>query len=154
MDQRVFLSLGVLKVAAVLERAGHSVEHMDLSGVKNYLDVIAAYSGEAQTFGITATSPQMPAALEIGRALRERGYKTILGGPHVTLVAAARRTGSQRADGAWHKLTESFDVLVTGDGEKAIFEALMTERGWVDADSPKLIHWNTLGFNQKSTDQR
>ncbi len=143
LDERVFVSLGVLKVAAVLERAGHRVEHMDLSGVKNYIEVIESYSGEATTFGITATSPQMPAAWEIGNALRKRGLKTILGGPHVTLVAAARRTGSMRAEGAWHKLTDCFDVLVTGDGEKAIFEALMTERGWVDADSPKLIHWNT-----------
>ncbi len=143
LDERVFVSLGVLKVAAVLERAGHRVEHMDLSGVKNYIEVIESYAGEATTFGITATSPQMPAAWEIGNSLRKRGLKTTLGGPHVTLVAAARRTGSQRAEGAWHKLTDCFDVLVTGDGEKAIFEALMTERGWVDADSPKLIHWNT-----------
>lgn len=142
LDERVFVSLGILKVAAVLEKSGHKVDHLDLSGVKNYGDVIQSYEG-ANTFGITATSPQMPAAWKIGELLRAKGKKSILGGPHVTLVAAARRTGSLRAEGSWAKLLDTFDVLVTGDGEKAIFEALMTERGWVDADSPKIVHWVT-----------
>jgi anaerobic magnesium-protoporphyrin IX monomethyl ester cyclase len=36
LDERVFMSLGILKVAAVLEREGITVELLDLSGVKNY----------------------------------------------------------------------------------------------------------------------
>ena len=40
LDKRVFVSLGVLRVAAVLERAGHAVEVLDLSGIENYLDAV------------------------------------------------------------------------------------------------------------------
>ena len=40
LDDRVFPSVGVLKVAAVCEAAGHSVDVLDLSGVENYVDVI------------------------------------------------------------------------------------------------------------------
>ena len=39
LDERVFLHLGVLKVAAVLEAHGHQVNFIDLSGIKNFLDV-------------------------------------------------------------------------------------------------------------------
>ena len=36
LDERVFTSLGILKVAAILEEAGFSVEVLDLSGIENY----------------------------------------------------------------------------------------------------------------------
>ena len=36
LDERVFMTLGILKVASVLERAGIAVEMLDLSGVENY----------------------------------------------------------------------------------------------------------------------
>ncbi len=36
LDERVFMTLGILKVAAVLERAGVQVDMLDLSGVENY----------------------------------------------------------------------------------------------------------------------
>jgi anaerobic magnesium-protoporphyrin IX monomethyl ester cyclase len=35
LDERVFVSLGILKVAAVLEQAGHDVEVLDCSGIVN-----------------------------------------------------------------------------------------------------------------------
>jgi anaerobic magnesium-protoporphyrin IX monomethyl ester cyclase len=35
LDERVFMTLGILKIAAVLERAGIEVEMLDLSGVEN-----------------------------------------------------------------------------------------------------------------------
>ena len=39
LDERVFMNLGILKVAAVLEKRGHSIEFLDLSGIQNYEDV-------------------------------------------------------------------------------------------------------------------
>jgi len=35
LDERVFVSLGLLKIASVLERRGHAVQVLDLSGIKN-----------------------------------------------------------------------------------------------------------------------
>ena len=37
LDERVFLHIGILKVAAVLEREGHKVDFIDLSGVQNWM---------------------------------------------------------------------------------------------------------------------
>lgn len=63
LDERVFPALGILKIGGVLERAGHSVDHLDLAGVKNYEEVVTSYAAETHcdTYAITATSPQMPA---------------------------------------------------------------------------------------------
>src|SRR5262245_48312283 len=51
LDERVFMSLGILKVAAVLERAGHSVEMLDLSGIKNYVEAFEAHLRQTRARG-------------------------------------------------------------------------------------------------------
>lgn len=147
MDQRVFPSLGILKVAATLEKAGHYVEHLDLAGVVNYEDVVRDYAmsrPDIRTYALTATSPQMPSAAAIARTLRaaQPTAKIILGGPHPTLVhIAAKKFPNARTTPALTRLQEMFDVLVAGDGEKAIFEALAIDHGLVDADDPKSSLW-------------
>ncbi len=143
LDERVYPALGILKVAAVLELNGYHVDHLDLCGVKNYEKAVTDYTG-AEVYGITATTPQIPAALGVLHALRARDVscKTILGGPHPTLVHAAAKRGNQRAQKALDHLLGAFDVVVAGDGEKAILTALHS-RGLVDADDPKGILWNT-----------
>lgn len=140
LDQRVFPALGILKVAAVLEQAGYQVDHLDLTGVSNYEDAAKDYEG-ATIFAITATTPQIPAALRVRHVLAQKG-KTILGGPHATLVHAAAKRGNPRARKALEELLREFDCVVAGDGEKAIFTALHS-KGLVDADDPKSILWNT-----------
>jgi anaerobic magnesium-protoporphyrin IX monomethyl ester cyclase len=140
LDERVFMSLGILRVAAALEQQGIGVEMLDLSGVANFQDAARdhASASRAGIFGITATSPQMPAALRVRDAIREArpDARIILGGPHVTLVNAARKKLNQgahsRASRAFERLASSFDVLVAGDGEDAIFQA-------IGPDAPKLV---------------
>lgn len=122
----------------MLEQAGHSVDHLDLTGVENYVDAVRDYRGRS-VFAITATTPQIPAAVEIAKVIEG---KTILGGPHATLVNAAAKRGSDRARRALDYLLDCFDVVVAGDGEKAIFEAL-ENRGLVDADDPKSALWQS-----------
>lgn len=140
------MSLGILRVAAVLENAGYRVEHIDLSGIENYIQVVKDHVGKttASIFGLTATTPQMPAAANILQQIRElKQAKVILGGPHITLVNAAwkkeKKKGIQgRATKTMEKLEEMFDVLVAGDGEDSIFEAISpTSPKIVDADDPK-----------------
>ena len=97
LDERVFLHLGVLKVASSLEQQGYKVDFIDLSGITNYLDVIASYielnkNKNGLTFGITATTPQVPNAVEICRLIKSKSnFKTILGGPHCTLMNTASK---------------------------------------------------------------
>ena len=66
------VSLGVLKVAAALEARQLPVQVLDLSGIENYQDAVAAHAAASPEvcFGITATTPQMPAATEIAHAIK------------------------------------------------------------------------------------
>ncbi|MBM4135104.1 MAG: B12-binding domain-containing radical SAM protein, partial [Nitrospira sp.] len=129
------------------EEAGFDVEMLDLSGVENYEDVVRDHVTGSTTryYGLTATTPQMPAAAKIARVIRsgKPDARLILGGPHVTLIHAAHKferkqnTGG-RATTALHQLEEMFDVLVVGDGEIAVFEALADNPPkLVDGDDPK-----------------
>ncbi len=147
LDERVFMTLGILKVAAVLENAGHTVDVIDLSGISNFEKVIEDYchSKETAVFGLTATTPQLPAAIKILETIRvhKPGSKVILGGPHTTLVNAAYKREHKlsingRATTAFNQLCQDFDVLVAGDGEEAIFRALGEQAPkLIDADIPK-----------------
>ncbi len=133
-DERFFTHIGVLRVAAVLREKKIEVDVLDLSGVANYPEAVCAYiAGKNKPWfiGITATSPQMPATARIAEIIRNFNpdIKLVLGGPHVTLVNAARRQEVERnvlgrADHDLQRLAQMFDCLVAGDGEKAIFEAL------------------------------
>jgi anaerobic magnesium-protoporphyrin IX monomethyl ester cyclase len=157
MDARVFIALGILRVASVLEQAGHVVEHVDLNGIDNYTDAVRAHAGRscASVFGLTATTPQMPATALIVQAIREvrPDARIILGGPHVTLANAAKRREDKRGviDGragkAFAQLVDMFDVLVAGDGEDAIFHAIMP-------DAPKLIDGDDAASQLFLTNER
>lgn len=141
MDERVFPFLGLLKVAAVLEKSNYAVEVLDLSGIANFCDAVGDHvrNSHAQCFGITATTPQFPAAVLIANAIRMacKDARIIIGGTHATLVVAAckyenahHRVG--RARHAYHQLEEHFDVIVSGDGEETIFLA-------IGGNAPRLI---------------
>lgn len=144
IDDRVFITLGILKVGAVLRQAGYEVDHLDLSGVKNYEEAAQDYQGTAEVFAFTATTPQLPAAIKIRKIL---GRRAILGGPHATLVHAAARKGNARAVDALSRLLAEFETVVAGDGEKAIFAAL-NMKGVVDADNPVSSLWqSSADFN-------
>lgn len=142
MDERVFISLGILKVAAVLEQRGTKVEVLDLSGIKNFSEVVFDYAKLRKDicyFGLTSTTPQLPAVTKITEVIRNtrNNAKIILGGPHITLVNAAyKRENRMRIEGratkAMKNLIRMFDILIAGDGENAIFLAL-------NGKAPKVI---------------
>ena len=143
LDERVFVSLGILKVGAVLEQKGHKVSILDLSGIANYQEALKDFLDvtTADAIGITVTTPQLPAVGQIASIIRERRPNTriILGGPHVTLAYAALKikvnslsTDETRAKQAVAQLEAMADVLCTGDGELTVTEALKP-------DAPKVI---------------
>ena len=43
LDERVFMHIGILKVASSLEQKGYNVDFLDLSGIDNYSTVIEDY---------------------------------------------------------------------------------------------------------------
>jgi radical SAM superfamily enzyme YgiQ (UPF0313 family) len=148
LDERVFVSLGVLKVAASLEAQRHRVNVLDLSGVENYLAPLEDYLAGCHdlAIGVTTTTPQLPAVMQIAATIRRLrpDLRLILGGPHVTLVYSAKKLEVKRgvATGRGHRsaaqLEAAFDVLCSGDGELAIFEALKENAPkLIDGDDPK-----------------
>ena len=143
LDERVFMSLGILKVAAIAKQQGHTPTVLDLSGVRNYMDVIEdvlVNTKPNSVFAITATTPQFPSVVEICNRLRSAGHKVLLGGPHPTMVMSAHKRGVERASMHADRVLACADTVVTGDGELALKKALeMTESGggWLDADDPK-----------------
>ena len=147
LDERVFVSLGVLKVASSLLARDHRVNFLDLSGVENYLAPLEDYLAISQdaAIGISTTTPQLPAVMQIAATIRRLrpDLKIILGGPHVTLVYSAQKLEKKRGVlGRGHRsaaqLEAHFDVLCSGDGELAIFEALKADAPKViDGDDPK-----------------
>lgn len=150
LDERVFVSLGILKVASSAVRGGVATEVLDLSGIVNYEQALASHLEKTNSrwFGITTTTPQMPAAHVINETIRRvlPDAVTCVGGPHPTLVAAAYKQEKKenrlgRAEKAFDQLLSQFDVVVAGDGEEAIFEALrvshQTPGIFIDADDPK-----------------
>lgn len=141
LDERVFPFLGPLKVAASLESAGVPVEVLDLSGYTNFADIVRehAAASEVRFYGLTATTPQLPAAVEIADVLKEArpDARIILGGTHATLTVAAlnheKKHGIRgRAHRAFDRLLPYFDTIVAGDGEETIFHAIRD-------DAPKVI---------------
>lgn len=141
MDELVFPFLGPLKVGAMIEKAKWTVEVLDLTGIKNFTDAVedCASNSTARHFGITATTPQFPAAVRIAKAIRSvrKDARVIIGGTHATLTVAAckyevanKRIG--RAHKAYRQLEANLDVIVSGDGEETIFLA-------VEDNAPKLI---------------
>ncbi len=142
LDERVFVSLGILRVASSLESQCVSVGVLDLSGVGNYLDALQAYitNADIEWVGITATTPQLPSAAIIAQKIRDLrpNLRIVLGGPHVTLTYSALKIEKklERPWGRAHKAAETlealFDVLVSGDGELAVFECFRV-------DCPKVV---------------
>src|SRR4029078_414544 len=121
---------------------------LDLSGVENFLAPLEDYLTVCQdaAVGITATTPQLPSVMRIAETVRRLrpALKLILGGPHVTLVYSAQKLEKKRGvtNGRGHRsaaqLEAVFDVLCSGDGELAIFEALKDDAPKViDGDDPK-----------------
>lgn len=144
LDERVFPSLGVLKVAAALERTGRDVWVVDLSGREAVTIDPDGLPTEAM-LGFTVTTAQLPAAAGLAAALRQArpDLRLILGGPHVTMLRASERLRpGGRAAPAMRALEGLFDVLVAGDGERAALEAIGAHPPrLIDADDPNSPLW-------------
>ena len=70
LDERVFMHIGVLKVASVLRQKGCRVDVLDFAGVKeedsnHILDIYMKENPKITTFGFTATTPQIPFAANL-----------------------------------------------------------------------------------------
>lgn len=95
--------LGLLYVAAFMEKLGYPIHITDLRGKK----VTDFQVRDADIYGVTAASPDYLISLEIARIIKAKNPKswTVLGGAHATAVP--RQIGLE------------FDKIVVGEGELA-----------------------------------
>ena len=102
--------LGLLYVAAVLEDQGYCPRVVDLRGKK--IEDFQGEVGEADIYGITASTPDYPLSLEIASIARSKNKDSwvVLGGVHATAVPQT--------------IGGEFDKLVIGEGERAFQEII------------------------------
>lgn len=102
--------LGILYIAAVLEKKGIDVKIIDVIASNSSLEDIISYirDDKPRIIGITATSPQIRGAVQLAKAIKEVFANEIviaLGGAHVS------------ADTSFIKRFNCFDFSVEGEGE-------------------------------------
>ena len=108
------------------------------AGVENFEEVtrLHAASTRARVFGLTATTPQLPAAAKVLAALRRARpqSRVILGGPHITLVKTPYHHNDLSDRGPDHVKTTIRSIL-----DRFLDDD--TPPGAVEAENPK----NNLG---------
>jgi anaerobic magnesium-protoporphyrin IX monomethyl ester cyclase len=127
--------MGLLMLAAVLEKAGIDVHILDAcaSQKRRSMEEIVREASELKPdiIGITLLTPAVRETYKLAASLKNQGFKLIAGGPHATLARE-------------EVLAHSFDAVVLGEGEPVIeqaLKALMGEipkehvPGWVYKDS-------------------
>jgi len=118
--------MGMLMLAAVLERAGHEVRLLDANAAKRRLttpEVVAiAALFRPDVIGVTLVTPLVKEAYRLAAGLRSCGAKLIAGGPHATLLPE-------------EPLDFGFDAVVVGEGEPTVVEAVAAALGTAPMDS-------------------
>ena len=119
INDKVFLSLGVLYVAGHLQREGWDVDVLDLKGVTDWEIRVRSMAEDGDwPVGISVASADLPIALEILRTIKAQAPQrlVIAGGPHPTISAED---------------CELFDRVVVGDGVAGIMAALEQDEKFV-----------------------
>lgn len=83
-DQPRLPPLGILSIAAVLEKEGHEVYVGDLNVTPD--DLTKLLLRKPDIVGITATTPLIEEAWRLAKVCKKKGFPLILGGPHVSAL--------------------------------------------------------------------
>lgn len=145
-DQRVFMSLGILRVATQLEK-NYNVKFLDLSNSSDYKGDLDKFitNNNLDFFCITATSPQIKIVYDLCKYVKEKhNIKIILGGPHITLINSSMLKGTpdikKICSDHIDKVLTVVDTIVIGDGEYAIFDAITKDEKIINSeDSDRLF---------------
>ncbi len=120
--------MGLLMLAAVLEKAGHQVHLLDANAANRRLtsaeivEIVARMRPDI--VGMTLVTPLVKEAYRLASSLRQCGAKLIAGGPHATLLPE-------------EPLDHGFDAVVVGEGEPTIVEAVQAVLGAMRMDAVK-----------------
>lgn len=109
INQKCFPPLGILYLAAALEKNGIPVKAVDLADCENDLELALENHLDGFLYGITSSTPQYPYAIKIKDIIRKKNKnaRIIIGGAHPSSLADKC-------------LKDGFDNVVVGEGEDAI----------------------------------
>ena len=105
INEAVFPPLGIMYLSAYLKKLGMNVQCLDL-GIGHTKEM-----AEAETIGISFTTPQRKYAYKLAKYYRDRGHFLIAGGPHPTHMP-----GPVRLNG--------FNIVIRGYGEQLLASIL------------------------------
>ena len=141
--------LGLLFLAAAIRKSGHNVSFIDALAynlsVQDAVNKIMESSPDV--VGLTATTPTIPGAADIAKALKAQHpeIKIIIGGPHVTAIPEET-----------FQAIPHFDIGVIGEGEATIVdlleslsqnnETLRDVRGIIYREKGKIVFTEKVGL--------
>lgn len=135
MNEKVFPSLGLLKIGASLEKYNYDVSCIDLAGVYEWETILKKELIGVNYVGITSVTPQIPEVVKICKYIKNNfNTKIIIGGPHVTMSYSSIKNGSDRAKENFNQLSKFVDKIVIGYGELAIIAALNSNEKIIDSE--------------------
>lgn len=119
-DEVSYYPLNILYLASYLESKGHSVEVLDpaaegLSLSKTFYKV--AYELKPKIVGLSAMTPGIQSAVNLGKTFKEAGFITALGGVHLT------------CDPEFLSRYPYFDFGITGEAETKLEELVSKIKG-------------------------
>lgn len=119
IDDKSLPFLGILSIATVLRNNDYNVDLLDLSGFKNYVEVLDQHlkAHNYDVVGFTVNTPQLPYVINMLEVIPPH-IKKIAGGPHITsCYSAVKHVQNTRIAKNIKDLEDRFDHLFVGDGE-------------------------------------
>lgn len=117
--------MGILLLAAILEKAGYEVHILDANAARNRRDTenIAQIATELKPdiIGITLLTPMIRESYKLVSRLKGIGAELIAGGPHATIMPD-------------EVIAHGFDAVVIGEGEATVEEAFKALLGLMPKD--------------------
>ena len=129
--------MGLLMLAAVLEKAGYEVHLLDANAANRSLaspEIVAiAQKIRPEIIGMTLVTPLIKEAYRLATDLRSSGAKLLAGGPHATILPE-------------EPLDHGFDAVLVGEGELTIVDAVeaLLGRSPIEA-AQSLVYRNANG---------
>ena len=142
INQRVFVTLGILRVITYLNKQNIcKVKFLDLSNEVDYYNSITKFikKNNLQVVCFTATTPQIQIVYQFCKYINSNfKIKIILGGPHITLMHSSLNKGTEDIKEICSKhiieLSKWIDTIVIGDGEYAIIDAITSDKKFINSE--------------------
>ena len=160
-DQRVFMSLGILRVATSLKEHTNKVSFIDLSGREdNQYELINNFieDNSINILCFTATTPQISIVYDLCQYIKSNhNVKIILGGPHITLINSSLENSTDdiknKSKEHIDRLLKYIDTIVIGDGELSIFNAILSDNQIINSELDDNLFLSNKKYNEIKLDR-